>query len=79
MRFHLVCRLLLDKTAMDGRLKGAGRYLLVMEKAQHDLSDALSHYQIAGRDRANVFHFFKQKTAYEMESRDWSSDVCSSD
>eukprot|EP01043_Picozoa_sp_COSAG02_P119481 COSAG02_NODE_56147_length_287_cov_0.425532_1_plen_45_part_10 len=24
-------------------------------------------------------HFFKQKTAYEMESRDWSSDVCSSD
>eukprot|EP01048_Picozoa_sp_COSAG05_P041338 COSAG05_NODE_21692_length_270_cov_0.596491_1_plen_73_part_01 len=23
--------------------------------------------------------FFKQKTAYEMESRDWSSDVCSSD
>eukprot|EP01048_Picozoa_sp_COSAG05_P032346 COSAG05_NODE_12340_length_472_cov_0.447721_1_plen_129_part_01 len=25
------------------------------------------------------FVFFKQKTAYEMESRDWSSDVCSSD
>eukprot|EP01044_Picomonas_judraskeda_P045929 COSAG03_NODE_25383_length_266_cov_0.604790_1_plen_51_part_01 len=25
------------------------------------------------------FSFFKQKTAYEMESRDWSSDVCSSD
>eukprot|EP01044_Picomonas_judraskeda_P043432 COSAG03_NODE_22838_length_286_cov_0.866310_1_plen_30_part_10 len=23
--------------------------------------------------------FFKQKTAYEMKSRDWSSDVCSSD
>eukprot|EP01048_Picozoa_sp_COSAG05_P037817 COSAG05_NODE_17843_length_318_cov_0.931507_1_plen_64_part_01 len=23
--------------------------------------------------------FFKQKTAYVMESRDWSSDVCSSD
>eukprot|EP01048_Picozoa_sp_COSAG05_P040470 COSAG05_NODE_20752_length_277_cov_0.578652_1_plen_26_part_10 len=23
--------------------------------------------------------FFKQKTAYEMESRDWSSDVCPSD
>ena len=23
--------------------------------------------------------FFKQKTAYEMVSRDWSSDVCSSD
>eukprot|EP01048_Picozoa_sp_COSAG05_P042917 COSAG05_NODE_23458_length_258_cov_0.547170_1_plen_60_part_01 len=25
------------------------------------------------------FCFFKQKTAYVMESRDWSSDVCSSD
>ena len=23
--------------------------------------------------------FFKQKTAYEVVSRDWSSDVCSSD
>eukprot|EP01048_Picozoa_sp_COSAG05_P041867 COSAG05_NODE_22276_length_266_cov_0.556886_1_plen_42_part_01 len=27
----------------------------------------------------NDLDFFKQKTAYEMESRDWSSDVCSSD
>ena len=26
-----------------------------------------------------VFFFFKQKTAYEFVSRDWSSDVCSSD
>eukprot|EP01046_Picozoa_sp_COSAG06_P102311 COSAG06_NODE_48476_length_332_cov_0.433476_1_plen_27_part_10 len=26
-----------------------------------------------------LFFFFKQKTEYEMESRDWSSDVCSSD
>src|SRR3546814_8293862 len=25
------------------------------------------------------FFFFKQKTAYEMRSSDWSSDVCSSD
>src|SRR5881398_3935585 len=25
------------------------------------------------------FFFFKQKTAYEMLSGDWSSDVCSSD
>ena len=31
--------------------------------------------------RSNFFliFFFKQKTAYEMECRDWSSDVCSSD
>ena len=27
----------------------------------------------------NIFFFFKQKTAYEIVSRDWSSDVCSSD
>src|SRR3546814_2513990 len=26
-----------------------------------------------------LFFFFKQKTAYEMRIRDWSSDVCSSD
>jgi len=25
------------------------------------------------------FIFFKQKTAYEIQIRDWSSDVCSSD
>ena len=25
------------------------------------------------------FFFFKQKTAYEIVSRDWSPDVCSSD
>src|SRR6059058_4025806 len=27
----------------------------------------------------DFFFFFKQKTAYEMSLRDWSSDVCSSD
>src|ERR1044071_5896581 len=26
-----------------------------------------------------MFFFFKQKTAYEISTRDWSSDVCSSD
>src|SRR3546814_10905671 len=29
--------------------------------------------------RFSFFFFFKQKTAYEMRIRDWSSDVCSSD
>ena len=28
---------------------------------------------------ARAFFFFKQKTAYELRPRDWSSDVCSSD
>ena len=27
---------------------------------------------------AYLFFFFKQKTAYEVCGRDWSSDVCSS-
>ena len=45
---------------LDSRLKGAGRYLLVMEKAQHDLNDALSHYRWAGRDRAQVFEILYQ-------------------
>src|SRR5213075_3589100 len=27
----------------------------------------------------SLFFFFKQKTAYEVTRRDWSSDVCSSD
>src|SRR5216110_3919248 len=30
-------------------------------------------------DNNFVFFFFKQKTAYDISSRDWSSDVCSSD
>ena len=27
----------------------------------------------------NIVFFFKQKTAYEIGTGDWSSDVCSSD
>src|SRR5216110_1384194 len=34
---------------------------------------------IIARARFDLFFFFKQKTAYEISSRDWSSDVCSSD
>ena len=30
-------------------------------------------------ERPWLIFFFKQKTAYEIVSRDWSSDVCSSD
>ena len=30
-------------------------------------------------DRYRFVFFFKQKTAYEIRPRDWSSDVCSSD
>src|SRR5213594_2668542 len=30
-------------------------------------------------NKLGFFFFFKQKTAYEISVRDWSSDVCSSD
>ena len=32
-----------------------------------------------GGENIFVFFFFKQKTAYEIGTGDWSSDVCSSD
>src|SRR5213594_3899583 len=32
-----------------------------------------------GRSTTRIVFFFKQKTAYEISVRDWSSDVCSSD
>ena len=32
-----------------------------------------------GYSRIVNFFFFKQKTAYEIGTGDWSSDVCSSD
>ena len=32
-----------------------------------------------GDEEDDVFFFFKQKTAYEIGTGDWSSDVCSSD
>ena len=31
------------------------------------------------REDCVIFFFFKQKTAYEIGTGDWSSDVCSSD
>ena len=31
------------------------------------------------RSSVGLFFFFKQKTAYEIGTGDWSSDVCSSD
>src|SRR3546814_8525392 len=36
-------------------------------------------YWIVEMCAADMFFFFKQKTAYEMRISDWSSDVCSSD
>ena len=49
-----------DAGVLDSRLKDAGRFLLVMDKAHHDLNDALSHYRLAGRDRGSVFEILYQ-------------------
>ena len=51
-----------DAGSMDPRLKGATeyRFLLVMPQARRDLSDALSHDQLAGRDKATVVQIMHQ-------------------
>ena len=36
-------------------------------------------FRSGGGGGVGVFFFFKQKTAYEIGTGDWSSDVCSSD
>ena len=35
--------------------------------------------RVRGQCSVRFFFFFKQKTAYEILTCDWSSDVCSSD
>ena len=35
--------------------------------------------ELGWRDGSEDVFFFKQKTAYEIGTGDWSSDVCSSD
>ena len=37
------------------------------------------HVVADGADLLHGLFFFKQKTAYEIGTGDWSSDVCSSD
>src|SRR5216110_2366918 len=37
------------------------------------------HTSAVNLDQDVILFFFKQKTAYDISSRDWSSDVCSSD
>eukprot|EP01043_Picozoa_sp_COSAG02_P103950 COSAG02_NODE_39950_length_411_cov_0.487179_1_plen_114_part_10 len=43
------------------------------------LADALAQTLGWGNKRGVGTYFFKQKTAYGIRIRDWSSDVCSSD
>src|SRR5216110_3820780 len=45
----------------------------------HVVGPELAQLAALEDDVAVCCFFFKQKTAYEISSRDWSSDVCSSD
>src|SRR5216110_309776 len=58
------------------RAGGFGQGRTVRERLQ--VRDVRVHRGECHCLRASFF-FFKQKTAYEISSRDWSSDVCSSD
>ena len=46
---------------------------------QYIINSVEGSLKTLGTDYLDCFFFFKQKTAYEMSLRDWSSDVCSSD
>ena len=43
------------------------------------LCTLMNHFFLALSYCVSFFFFFKQKTAYEILTCDWSSDVCSSD
>eukprot|EP01047_Picozoa_sp_COSAG01_P138886 COSAG01_NODE_69591_length_261_cov_0.567901_1_plen_64_part_10 len=64
---------------MQGR-----RRAVWISKSDKLIEDAQRDSSALGMERLLVtplssFPFFKQKTAYEIMSGDWSSDVCSSD
>eukprot|EP01044_Picomonas_judraskeda_P048250 COSAG03_NODE_27829_length_251_cov_0.559211_1_plen_74_part_01 len=65
-------RRIIKKTAPGG--SGA-----LLTKPAQALSAIVIRFLTSRQSSALVFRFFKQKTAYEIRIRDWSSDVCSSD
>ena len=57
-----------------------GKVEIIMRKKWEQQNDKEGNdVKIEKGVRIAVVFFFKQKTAYEMCGRDWSSDVCSSD
>ena len=44
-----------------------------------DVEEGIREWEGWSEFRRLIFFFFKQKTAYEIGTGDWSSDVCSSD
>ena len=53
--------------------------MMSLKRVHLDHYVGLEALHCCNRRFVGVFFFFKQKTAYEIVSRDWSSDVCSSD
>ena len=63
------------------QIKIMAGHLFVLEFDQ-ELAHQVNIYRLILSDLVRfytIFFFFRQKTAYEMCGRDWSSDVCSSD
>ena len=51
-----------------------------MRKTEKSRRNGIEHVGSVGkREMVKIIFFFKQKTAYEIGTGDWSSDVCSSD
>ena len=50
-----------------------------MKRGKKQKIEVMGGFKWHGKARKDHVFFFKQKTAYEMCGRDWSSDVCSSD
>ena len=59
---------------LDARIKAHLR-----REARHSFNAQIKFADELTIDYAERCIFFKQKTAYEIPKRDWSSDVCSSD
>ena len=67
-----------DEIAADDEGESESRVLLGKHRCPI-CATAMDAYLLDEKHKLQIFFFFKQKTAYEMLWRDWSSDVCSSD
>src|SRR5216110_3156603 len=80
-RFGQCCLLARRLIEAGVRFVTINTFITVFDEISWDIHGSKPFTSIEGmRDIvAPMYFFFKQKTAYELSSRDWSSDVCSSD
>ena len=67
------------RTYLDELLEKRPRDVVVVDKEVDPVYEASAIVEKFERENKFPLVFFKQKTAYEMVTSDWSSDVCSSD